>query len=175
MVLRRYHRQLCTTGDVSPLLTVGPATTTSTALRLTQQHLTTFWRGLHSAHLLRDLDATADLPNHCSLFALQLLDLTHRWWSEFEDPDIEEGDVYFLAAALHTAQAVHEVVVEEYRILDSENFELATYSLADWVRFFETRFSLSVAALPTGDWLTTFTVGARPFQGSRKFGLVSGK
>ena len=40
------------------------------------------------AHLLRDLDATADLPPHCPLFALQLLDLTYRWWSEFEGSDI---------------------------------------------------------------------------------------
>ena len=53
------------------------------------------------AHLLRDLDATADLPPHCSLLALQLLDLTHRWWSESEGPDIEEEDVYSLAAAAH--------------------------------------------------------------------------
>ena len=143
------------------------------------------------AHLLRDLDATADLAPHCPLFALQLLDLTHRWWSESEGPDIEEGDVCSHAAAacifiklhsarypdpaplqlpdprqparsdlltalaatlgrrqprnvppLHTAQAVHEVVVEEYRILDSVNYELATYTQADWVRLFETRFSL---------------------------------
>ena len=42
------------------------------------------------AHLLRDLDATPDLPRHCPLFALQLLDLTHRLWSESECPDIEE-------------------------------------------------------------------------------------
>ena len=53
------------------------------------------------AYLLRDLDATADLPPHCPLFALQLLDLTHRWWSESEGPDIEEGDVYSLAAAAY--------------------------------------------------------------------------
>ena len=133
------------------------------------------------AHLLRDLDATADLPPHCPLFALQLLDLTHRWWSEPEGSDIEEGDVYSmattacvgielhsatypdprsipasrlltaLATALgrrqprnvpppHTAQAVHEVVVKEYCILDSVNYELATHTPADWVRLFETRF-----------------------------------
>ena len=48
---------------------------------------------------------------------------------------------------LHTAQAVHEVVVEEYRILDSVNYELATCTPADWVRLFETRFSLSVELL----------------------------
>ena len=132
------------------------------------------------AHLLRDLDATADTPHHCPLFALQLLDLTHRRWSESQGPDIEEGDVYSLLALklhsvrnpdltpfqlsdprqparsvtdlltalaatlgkrqprnvppLHTAQAVHEVVVEEHCILDSVNFELATYTLTDWVR-----------------------------------------
>ena len=45
---------------------------------------------------------------------------------------------------LHTAQDVHEVVAEEYRILDSVNYELATHSPADWVCLFETRFSLSV-------------------------------
>ena len=42
------------------------------------------------AHLLHDLDATADFSLHCQLFALQLLDLTHRWSSESEGPDIEE-------------------------------------------------------------------------------------
>ena len=31
------------------------------------------------AHLLRDLDATADLPPHCPLLALKLLDLNCRW------------------------------------------------------------------------------------------------
>ena len=43
---------------------------------------------LQRALLLRDLDASADLPPHCPLFALQLLDLTHGWWwckSEFTD------------------------------------------------------------------------------------------
>ena len=48
---------------------------------------------------------------------------------------------------LHTAQAVHEVVAEEYRILDSVNCELATYTPADWMCLFETRFSLSVEHL----------------------------
>ena len=61
-----------------------------------------------SVLILRDLDATADLPPHCPLFALQLLDLTHRWWSESEGPDIEEVDVFSLAAAtgiqLHSAR-----------------------------------------------------------------------
>ena len=42
------------------------------------------------AYLLRDLADTADLPPHCALFSQQLLDLTHRWWSETEGPDIEE-------------------------------------------------------------------------------------
>ena len=51
------------------------------------------------ALLLRDLDATVDLPPHCSLLALQLLDLTHRRWSKSEGPDIEEENVYALAAA----------------------------------------------------------------------------
>ena len=68
--------------------------------------------GPHSAadHLLRDLAATADLPPHCPLFSQRLLDLTLRWWSESEGPDIEEGDVYSLAAAacigikLHSAR-----------------------------------------------------------------------
>ena len=45
---------------------------------------------------------------------------------------------------LHTAQAVHEVVAEENRTLDSVNCELATYSPADWVCLFEIRFFLSV-------------------------------
>ena len=145
------------------------------------------------AHFLRDLAATANLPFDCPLFVLRLLDLTRRWWSGTEGPDIEEGDAYPLAAAasicielhsasfpdpapfqlpdprqparsltdlltalaailgrrqprnvppLHTAQAVHEVVAEEYR--ESVNCELATCTPADRVRLFETRFSLSV-------------------------------
>ena len=32
----------------------------------------------------------ADLPPHCPLFALQSLNLTHRWWSESEGTDVEE-------------------------------------------------------------------------------------
>ena len=52
------------------------------------------------ARLLRDLDATADLPLHCPLFSLQLLDLTHRWWSESEGPDIDE-------VAAHTSIKLH--------------------------------------------------------------------
>ena len=46
-------------------------------------------------------------PHHCPLFALQLLDLTHRWWSESEGPDIEEGDVHSLAAAAHIGIKLH--------------------------------------------------------------------
>ena len=44
--LRRHHRQTSAPGDVSPLLTVGPATTTSTTLRLTQPYPTPLspWR-----------------------------------------------------------------------------------------------------------------------------------
>ena len=48
---------------------------------------------------------------------------------------------------LQTAQAVPEVVTEEYRILESMNCELATFSPADWVCLFETRFSSSVEHL----------------------------
>ena len=60
--------------------------------------------------ILRDLAATVDLPPHSALFSQQLLDLTHRWWSEAEGPHIDEGDVYPLAAAacicikLHSAR-----------------------------------------------------------------------
>ena len=121
------------------------------------------------------------------LFSQQLLDLTHRWWSEAEDPDIDVNDVYLLAAAayicieLHSARypgpapiqlpdprqparsltdlltalaaildrrqphnvplLVHEVVAEEYRILESVNCELGTYTPGDWVNIFEVRFS----------------------------------
>ena len=35
-------------------------------------------------------------------------------------------------------------MVEEYHILDTVNHELATNTLAYWVRLFETRFSFSV-------------------------------
>ena len=172
--------ELCTTGDVSLLLTAGPVTTTSVTRRLTQQYQTTttlplsratrmslcshrvsnclrevvfgrrwlshamsrahnvavqcpsptisthlgnsfedqrisgqlvldmltlendvFQRCLSAqpvptalqrfnrckcAHFLRHLAAAADLPPNSALFSLQLLDLTHSWWSEAEDP-----------------------------------------------------------------------------------------
>ena len=42
---------------------------------------------------------------------------------------------------------MHEVQVGEYFILDSVSYELATYTPADWVRLFETRFPLSVEHL----------------------------
>ena len=45
------------------------------------------------------------------------------------------------------AQAVHEVVAEDYRNPDSVNYELATYTPANWVCLFETRFSFSVEHL----------------------------
>ena len=98
-------------------------------------------------------------------FCQQLLDLTHRWWTEREDPDIDINGVHHLAAAvyirikvhstrypdlvpfqlpdtspfldrpscgycflarhqplnaplLHSARTVHEVIAEEYRILE---------------------------------------------------------
>ena len=59
------------------------------------------------AHFLSDLDATADLPLHCSLHALQLLDLGQRRWSQSEGPDIEEGDVFTLAAAAYIGTKLH--------------------------------------------------------------------
>ena len=44
------------------------------------------------------------------------------------------------APLLHSAPTVHEVVAEEYRIV--ENYELGTYTPGDWVKLFEVRFSL---------------------------------
>ena len=34
-------------------------------------------------------------------FSQQLLDLTHWWWSEAEDPDLDVNDTYPLPAAAH--------------------------------------------------------------------------
>ena len=136
--------------------------------------------------------ATADLPRRSALFSQQLLDLTHRWWAEREDLDIDIDHVHPLAAAvyihiklhsarypdpaqfqlpdprqparsltdlltviaallawrqphnaplLHSARAVHEVVAEDYRILESVNYELGTYTPGDWVKLFEVHFS----------------------------------
>ena len=59
------------------------------------------------AYLWRDLDATGDLPPHCPLFAVQLVDLTHRRWSESEGPDVEEGEVFTLAAAAYFGIKLH--------------------------------------------------------------------
>ena len=59
------------------------------------------------AHLLRELAATADLPPRNALFSQQLLDLTHRWWSETYSPDTDEGDVHPLAAAAYICIKLH--------------------------------------------------------------------
>ena len=59
------------------------------------------------AHLLRDLAATAHLPPNSALFFQQLLELTHRWWSEREDNDIDIGDVRHLAAAVYFHLELH--------------------------------------------------------------------
>ena len=60
-----------------------------------------------NALLLHDLAATADLPPHSVFFSQQLLDLTRRWWSEAEDPDIDVNDVYSLAAAAYICIKLH--------------------------------------------------------------------
>ena len=65
------------------------------------------------ARLLRDLAATADLPPHRALFTRQLLDLTHRWWSEAEGPDIDVGDVYPLAAAAYICNNLHSAMYRD--------------------------------------------------------------
>ena len=46
--------------------------------------------------LLRDLAAAADLLPHGALFSQQLLDLTHRWWTERADTDIDINDNHLL-------------------------------------------------------------------------------
>ena len=53
------------------------------------------------AFLLRDLAAAGGLPSHSALFSQQLLDLTHRWWTEREraDTDIDINDVNHLATS----------------------------------------------------------------------------
>ena len=58
------------------------------------------------ALLLRDLAARADLPLHSALFCQQL-NLTHRWWSEAEGPDIDVNDIYFLADAAYICITLH--------------------------------------------------------------------
>ena len=77
---------------------------------------------------------------------------------------------------LCTRLRVREVVVEEFHILDTLNYELAVITLADSVRLFPLFLEswASSAALPTGDWLTPLIAGARPFRGTRKHGPASG-
>ena len=72
---------------------------------------------------------------------------------------------------LHTAQAVHEVVAEEYRILDTLNYGMATFTPADWVRLFETRFSLSVEHPRQRSPQGTGSQLSLRLRGSRKLGL----
>ena len=80
---------------------------------------------------------------------------------------------------LQTAQAVHEVVAEEYCILESVNYELGPYTPAGWVCLLEARFSLRVEHLrqrsPTGDQLTTLTARVRSLRSSCGRGPVSGQ
>ena len=59
------------------------------------------------AHLLRDLAATADLLPHSALFSQQLLDITHKWWTEREDNDTHIFDVLPLAAVVHIHNKLH--------------------------------------------------------------------
>ena len=59
------------------------------------------------AHLLRDLAATADLPPHRALFSQQLLDPTHKRWTEREDNDIDIVDILPLAAAVFFLSKLH--------------------------------------------------------------------
>ena len=46
------------------------------------------------------------------------------------------------APLLHLARTVHEVIAEEYRILESVHHELGAYTPGDWVQLFGLRFSL---------------------------------
>ena len=46
------------------------------------------------------------------------------------------------APLLHSARTVHEVITDEYGILESVNYELGTYTMGEWVQLFELRFSL---------------------------------
>ena len=58
------------------------------------------------AFFLRDLVAAADLPPHSALFSQQHLHLTHKWWAEREDTDIDINDIHFLAGrSLHSHEA----------------------------------------------------------------------
>ena len=74
---------------------------------------------------------------------------------------------------------MHEVVTEEYRILDTLNYEVTVFTPADWVRLVETRFSLNAEHLrqrfPRRTGSLLLTAGARPFRGCRKLGFASGK
>ena len=58
------------------------------------------------ALLLCDLAATADLPPHSALFAQQLLDLIHRWWSEREDLTSTSTMPTARGSGLHLRQTV---------------------------------------------------------------------
>ena len=77
-----------------------------------------FFSATTASYLLRDLAATADLPRHSALFSQQLLELTHKWWTEREDNAIDIIDVHPLAAAvffhfkLHSARYPDPVPIQ---------------------------------------------------------------
>ena len=77
---------------------------------------------------------------------------------------------------LLTAQAVHEVVTQEYRILESVNCvrvgDLHASRLGVFLRG-SLLLECSAAAIPTRDWLTSLTARASSFRSSCKRGPAS--
>ena len=139
-----------------PALDGGLATTTSTTLRLTQPYLTTTmtlspWRAAR-------MNLCSHQVSSCLVYSMCTPPRTQkRLHSSVQTlgsrPALSPTSSWLLPllwaganlATCHlcTAQAVHEVVTEEYRILDTLNHEVATSTLEDWVRLFDTRFSFS--------------------------------
>ena len=72
---------------------------------------------------------------------------------------------------LHTAEAVHEVVTEEYSILEFSELRVGDQHAGRLGVSLRGSLllggSASSAALPTGDWLTTLTARAHSLQSSR--------
>ena len=138
------------------------------------------------AHLLRGLAAATDLPPHNTLFSQQLLDLTHRWWSEAEGPDIDVGDVHPLVAAAYICIRLHSARYPDPALFQLQDPRQPARSLTDLLTTLAAvlgrcephdvpagRLGASLrdpllpegpassAAPPAGDWLTLLSLLSR--------------
>ena len=97
-------------------------------------------------------------------FAQQLVDLTHRWWSESEGPDIDGRDVYSLAAAAYVGIKLHSV-----RYPEPAHFSFQTPGSRPASSPTFSQLSLLFSA---GASLTTFRLCTQPRQSTKLLPMI---